>query len=634
MRRLTSSFLLMGSLALAISGFAPALSPIPMAADSAGNHVAAQFRTAWIYDSPEDTFSNAQVTGRKWWQASMHNGPDETGAAIIGLALTLESTLAFDILQADHLVTSGPPAYEWSFGDVPEGSDAGAWVDSLHDSNPVPVTFSPGFDTSRSVDKTEFTEPDTQTLTITLTPREVTEGFSVLVQAEQNDMVSPVITSPASGEGVSLRQEGHSLHIDPTGLQLNATWTVTVTIEVTPKASKVVFTPYVMIGWEGEALTGGSASGDSLSRPLGDPSDEVGTWTWSAEGTYEWHWEERLSKSVVWAYRYGVEGEGSEGAVSTPEEVGNRIDVGFFHEFHHEVPGNTFVNTEVIGKEWWRTNFANWPDETGAPVIRSNVILNTELKFDEVETDKLTRMGPPVYEWYLGDVVEEPERQEWPWDAFVGFYNSPIKFSPGLDLSRSFDKTVFTTPDIQTMTVTLTPREEWVETVSIFVHTDEDDIVNPVIVSISHVGGGKVNIMEDGHRSGIERIPVELNTPLIIIYTLQITPKVARVEYWPYTSILLYHPGVLASGTNSGNSVSYTNEAGTWTWSAEGDYYWQWGAATPDYTVTFRERARQASTPETSQAISWQLIIGIVAGVIIAGSVTYFFVRRRLRKKR
>jgi len=267
-------------------------------------------------------------------------------------------------------------------------------------------------------------------------------------------------------------------------------------------------------------------------------------------------------------------------------------------ELHYEVTGNAFVNTEVTGKRWWRTNFQNWADETGAPVIRLSVILNTELEFDEVERDKLTGMGPPVYEWYLGDVVEEPERQGWGWDAFVGFYHSPIKFSPGVDVSRSFDKTVFIAPDTQTMTLTLTPREEWVEEVSVFVHTDEDDIVNPVIESISHAGGGNVEIKEDGHRSGITRIPVELNIPLTITYTLEVTPKVARVEFWPYASVLVYGPGTLARGTSSGDSVSYTNDAGTWTWSAEGDYFWQWTAENPDYVVDFPKRVEQPAADQ------------------------------------
>jgi hypothetical protein len=318
----------------------------------------------------------------------------------------------------------------------------------------------------------------------------------------------------------------------------------------------------------------------------------------------------------------------------------NRIDVNFGDEFIYEVVGNNFTNIELIGKRWWRTNFANWPDETGAPAIGVKVMLESELTFDEIERDKMTIMGPPVYEWYLGDVVEKPEDQGWSWDAFVGFYNSPTEFSPGLDLSRSFDKTIFTTQDTQTMTVTLTPREEWVETVSIFVHTDEDDIVNPVIMSISYTGEGEIKIMEDGHRSGIERIPVNLNTPLSIIYTLQITPKVSEVEYWPYTSILLYRPGVLDSGISSGNSVSYTNEAGTWTWSAEGEYVWHWAANTPDYGLSFHKKAAQLTEPQdqaTTPALlvssdnKWQLIIAIVAGAIIFGLVTYFFIRRRRR---
>jgi hypothetical protein len=551
------------------------------------NNVSIVFGSDWVYDSTEDAFINGQVTGRKMWYVNMGNTPDGTGAPVSALALSLESTLTFDNFKEENLVTSGPPTYEWSFGDVPEWSGADTWVDLL--SNPVPVTFAPGFDASRSVDKTEFWGPGTQTLTIALTPREVTEGFNILVQAFEDDVVNTVITSPTSGEGVLLGQEGHSLHIDPTGLALNIPWTVTVTIQVTPKVPKVVFMPYVLVGW-GETVAFGTTRGSSVSHPVGNPFNEVGTWTWSVEGSYQWDWKEDVSRLVSWRPSSGA------------GEVGNRIDVGFMDELDYEVSGNTFTNDKVTGKRRWRTNFTNWPDETGAPVTGLGVILETKLAFDGIERDKLTRMGPPTYEWYLGEVVEEPERQGWPWDAFVELFRSPPQFSPGADVSRSFDKTVFTAPDTQTMTVTLTPREEWVETISIFVHTDEYDIVNPVIMSISHTGGGETHIMEDGHRSGIERIPVELNTPLIITYKLQVTPKVSEVEYSPSTGILLYRSGVLASGTNSGNSVSYTNEAGTWTWSAEGDYVWHWVATTPDYTVTFPEMASQGeettSTPE------------------------------------
>ena len=41
--------------------------------------------------------------------------------------------------------------------------------------------------------------------------------------------------------------------------------------------------------------------------------------------TYGWNWEERLSKQVSWVPSYEV------------EEVGNRIDVYFIHQFIYEV---------------------------------------------------------------------------------------------------------------------------------------------------------------------------------------------------------------------------------------------------------------------------------------------------------
>ena len=112
MKKVTTSFLLVGLLALAISGFASALSPTTIAADSAVNNVAVLFHTAWSYESPEDTFINSQVTGRKWWQVSIWNEPDEIAIPVAALMLSLESALVFDNLEADNLVTPGPPTYE------------------------------------------------------------------------------------------------------------------------------------------------------------------------------------------------------------------------------------------------------------------------------------------------------------------------------------------------------------------------------------------------------------------------------------------------------------------------------------------------------------------------------------------
>lgn len=658
MKKITSLFVFLGLLALSISSLTVTPSPISLAANSAVNRVFAQFHTAWNYESPEDIFVNNQVIGSKWWGAYMMNSPDETGSSVTALSLNLESTMTFDMLKVENLVTSGPPAYEWFFGDVPEQSSVDAWVDSQHDSNPVPITFTPGFGASRTLDKTEFSETRTQSLTITLTPREIAEGFSIIIRTVENDILDSLIISPASGDGINLAPDGHSLNIDPIGLELNTTWTIDVTIQVIPKVPKVTFMPYVIIG-QSDMVASGNESSSALAHPVGDRSDGIGDWTWRAEGLYEWEWDEKLSKRVVWAPRNEAVGETDHEAVggtdemiipsplSTLEGEGNAILVSFSNEFRYKVSGNTFTNTEVTGDRWWRTNFTNYTDETGAPVNRLRVILDTELEFDEVEHDKQIRMGPPTHEWYLGNVVEESEREGWGWDAFVVLHNYPAKFSPGLDVIRSFDKTVFNGIDTQTMTIIITPREEWVEIISVSVHTEEEDLINPVIKSISHTGDGEVTITQNGQRSEVYRIPVELNTPITIVYTLQIEPKVPEVEFTPGTGIKVPLTGQLASGTTSGDSVSHTNEAGTWTWNADGNYVWYWQETIFDYGIYFHWRVSQPraeeepgttpptipdSTEESSWVNSWQFEVGIIAGVVVIGVITYFFIRMRRKR--
>ena len=611
MKKLTSPLVFLGLLALAISGLTFTLSPAPLAANSAANKVSAYFDTAWNYESLEDTFINSQVTGGKWWQAGMMNSPDETGAPVTALYLNLESAMAFDILKMENLVKSGPPTYEWSFGDVPEQSSAGVWVDSLHDSNPVPVTFTPGFDASRSVDKTEFSETGTQSLTITLTPREVTEGFTVLIQAEENEIVNPVITSPTSGDGIYLTPDGHSLHIDSIGLELNTTWTINIAIQVIPKVPEVTFVPYVLIGQRG-MVASGSESGNSFSYPVGDPSDGVGDWTWRAEGLCEWEWNESLSKQVIWAHSYGVVRGNGWGSTPVPVPGGNEVSVGFMEQRHYNVSGDSFMNKEVTVEEWWRTNLINLPDETGASVTGLQLTLDSEVSFEGVEKEFLTIKGPPIYEWSLDDVPngETIATNGWPWDAYVRRH-STSKLVPGYDVSRSFDKTVFSAQGVQMLTITVTPREESINTVTITVHTDEDAFVDPVVLSYSSTSGGEVKIEQDGHRSEIGFVPVELNTPMTVTVTIQVTPKVPLVHYKPGTGIRAERVSVPDSGITTGNSVSFTTEVGTWTWSAEGDYVWDWGIrCAPGVNVSF---GRGSSFP----IFIWILVVVILGAIIL-----------------
>lgn len=321
----------------------------------------------------------------------------------------------------------------------------------------------------------------------------------------------------------------------------------------------------------------------------------------------------------------GIPRQTSSNEESATRPSGNEVSVSFIEESNYKVSGDSFTNKEVETERWWRTNLRNLSDETGEPVTGLKLSLESEMSFEGIEEDQLTKMGPPIYEWSLGDIPDDKPitTNGWPWDAFVLSRRFPGKLAPGYDVSRSFDKTVFLKKGFQNLTITFTPREESIDTVTIYVHTDEDPFVDPVVLSYSSNSGGEVKIEQGGHRSEIRSVPVELNTPLTITVTIQVTPKVPLVQYKPGTGINTERVNVPEKGITTGSSVSYTTEVGTWTWSAEGDYVWDWSVrAAPDVNISF---GRSSSIPISI----WILIIVIVIGATILGIILY----RRRRKR-
>ena len=142
---------------------------------------------------------------------------------------------------------------------------------------------------------------------------------------------------------------------------------------------------------------------------------------------------------------------------------GNQVEVGFWSNWDHRVYGDSFTNAEVSSRRGWRiSDIINTPDETGEPIRGLRAKLDSQQDFDRVEEIDLVRRGPPTYEWFYGDISEDfVEHRLHATDAWVAFSRpTPDKLAPGFDVSRTFDKTGFTGPDTQTMTVTITPREE------------------------------------------------------------------------------------------------------------------------------------------------------------------------------
>ena len=301
----------------------------------------------------------------------------------------------------------------------------------------------------------------------------------------------------------------------------------------------------------------------------------------------------------------------------------NEVLVHFLSSIGHEIRGDTFTNKQVSGSSSWHTRIINTLDETGAPITDLQVTLNSELPFDLVPAQYFTRMGPPVYEWSFGSVPEaSSEYLPWLPDACIGFASaeqSPFTFTPGFDVLRSADKTVFSGPDTQMVTITITPREniDELENLGVCVHAmpplDEEHLIDAHITSVSTSFEEHIELSPDGYDLDIRNIPLEINLPWQCTFNLEVRPEVPKIEYMPYVAIGWGDPHrePYASGIISGKSVSFTNDAGAWTVSGKGNYVWSWIANPPGYSMGFHRRENRA--PElTSGRVSSPFIATLI----------------------
>ena len=69
-----------------------------------------------------------------------------------------------------------------------------------------PVTFTPGFNASRTADQTTFTTNGTQILTVSVTPKEplLPEGIDIGVNLPENQYVNATIESVTAPDGAPL----------------------------------------------------------------------------------------------------------------------------------------------------------------------------------------------------------------------------------------------------------------------------------------------------------------------------------------------------------------------------------------------------------------------------------------------
>ena len=268
--------------------------PTPTPTPLEPNEIQVYFDTAWIHDVSGDSLTNENVSTHKIWQTRLENLSDESGMPADGIELDFATVNPFSILTDQYLIKMGPPAYTWSFGSLLEGSQVSADAGIVWGKDRFSMV--PGFDASRSFDKTEFSAPGTQTMTVTVTPREDKGGeLFIRVLVKETAYVDAAITSHTGGSETELSPDGHQLTIYGISTELDTTSSVTVTIQVTPKTPKAEFLPGVWLGWR-ETLDFGTTKGSSISKGV----EELGTRTVSAASDYLWIWEEYTSHVIRW----------------------------------------------------------------------------------------------------------------------------------------------------------------------------------------------------------------------------------------------------------------------------------------------------------------------------------------------
>lgn len=292
----------------------------------------------------------------------------------------------------------------------------------------------------------------------------------------------------------------------------------------------------------------------------------------------------------------------------------NRILADFRNNYFYYIPGNinSFTNEKVSGVLHFDMDLRNLQDESGEPVVGLGATFTTELVANNWKKDNTIKTGPPIYVFSYGDVPQE--------EVYIpgGFrpspyveFNEAVSFTPGFDASRSADKTVFSGPDTQTLTITVTPREKDIEEksdgMSMCIYTIEPGAENlvDVIITSPTTDGEHFVVSEDRHSLRIYDIPVKTGTPWSVNLTLEVTPKpgVSKVEFLPFVSFL-WNPSFFrddpsavscvmesgnsgSKGTTTGSSVSCVSDEGIAKWKAKGNYIWDWQAGLSSQAVMF-----------------------------------------------
>ena len=269
-----------------------------------------------------------------------------------------------------------------------------------------------------------------------------------------------------------------------------------------------------------------------------------------------------------------------------PDGVENIVAVNFINTSSYESPEFSFTSHEINGVSHIATHLQNTPDKSQAPVYGLGLEFKAEIEKigSNIARGPLVMNEYPTYQWFFGEVPEEPTRDVYSSEAYIESevgYSKP--FTPKFDATISFDKTAFTDKDIQTVTITIIPRG--VKDANITVHVTPQSalvdalLINPLPGEHKSALGEVISVSPDSKNLYVNDLPLRENKPYTFTFTIEVDPLISGAKYSPWISIGCGSstPIQLETGKVTGNMFEYNMDSiGTWKWTAVGDYTWDW----------------------------------------------------------
>jgi hypothetical protein len=591
----------------------------------------------YVYWFAGDNYDNTQVNGYKVWFSHIGNVNDESNEPVSNATSTLNSAYSLGYQLSDTNFDAESP-YIWNFGDVPEDSSHGIWV-STGEYPALNVDFTPGYCVTRSADQTVFQSDGTQIVTISITPLEYIDELWVdfnltdssplvhptfIDQPDSMRMLRFIENSPTVGKTYTFQANIDVDLVDETGSiefmpQVNLASRYYTDFSVFNGPS-ITYNPDELGDWtwSGDGyycwnrylhffkslvmqerinlidpfintVTPKTANrGDTLDISLkGLNFDYVDSVSFG-DGINLINFSVIDSNNINAAIQIDTHAlSGTRDITMTaegelfvfPDAFLINTDVAsieFVSARNFGIDGDSFNNELVNGFKFWVSHMGNTADGSGSTMYNLTSTLDSIYNFLWQEPGA-QKPNDKIYNWSFGDIPENGTYGiavggDWENTIFVEYH-------PGFTASRTVNPRVLQQNGQQIFTLDVTPKEQ-MDQLKIRISVNANTFITPVIIGTDAT---TVPVHTDSYL-GPNYWDVYFYNPVVDTeYTLQavididIADGIGAVEYVPQVDISCVNSTYLSQQSSSVTcNPEQLDGLGSWTWSADGDYLWNW----------------------------------------------------------